>query len=175
MGKRSNKPRVERDFYPTPEHAVLPLDKHLSPCTNFDEPCCGDGALQQILESMGHRCQHRSDIEPQCSAAKINAMDLDFCASDVFITNPPYTWKILDPLITHLSNMAPTWLLLPADMMHNKRMSPHMEYCEKVVSIGRVKWFGNQSGMENSAWYLFDKEHTGDTKFYARCVKAKNI
>jgi hypothetical protein len=70
-------------------------------------------------------------------------LTLTVCEGECFITNPPYTWKILDPLITHLSNMAPTWLLLPADMMHNIRMAPHMAYCEKVVSVGRVKWFGN--------------------------------
>jgi len=45
MGKRSSFKRVERDFYPTPREAVLPLLLHLEYGTAFSEPCAGDGAL----------------------------------------------------------------------------------------------------------------------------------
>jgi hypothetical protein len=170
MGKRSDMPRVERDFYPTPWEAVVPLLPHLGfwP-VKFDEPCCGDGALAKHLQRNGHTCVFMSDIDPKANYGKfINATERDSCQGEMFITNPPYTWKILDPLITHLSDIAPTWLLLPADMMHNKRMAPHMARCEKVVSIGRVKWFGNQWGMENSAWYLFDTNCDRQTQFFSR-------
>jgi hypothetical protein len=85
----------------------------------------------------------------------------------MFITNPPYTWAILNPLITHLSNMAKTWLLLPAAMAHNKRMAAHLKKCVKIVSVGRVKWFNNKAGMEDSVWMLFDKTYTR-TQFFGR-------
>jgi len=40
MGKRSDFERVERDFYPTPEAAVLPLLPHLPDSYfTFIEPC----------------------------------------------------------------------------------------------------------------------------------------
>ena len=163
MGKRSNKPRVERDFYPTPYEAVVPLFPHLGASVFFDEPCLGDGDLARSLESYGHRLKGRGDIK-----WGEDALDLDRCEGEMFITNPPYDWKILSPLITHLSDIAPAWLLLPADMMHNKRMAPHIKRCVKIVSVGRVKWFGNQSGMENSAWYLFDSNFTDNTLFFGR-------
>ena len=168
MGKRSNFERVERDFYPTPYEAVVPLLPHLPDKTVYDEPCAGEGHLIKFLWEHGHECDYAWDISPPKNYTPKNALDLTFCGGDMFITNPPYDWKILNPLITHLSDIAQTWLLLPADMMHNIRMGPHMKRCVKIVSVGRVKWFGNQAGKENSAWYLFDAKHTGPTTFVGR-------
>lgn len=67
-------------------------------------------------------------------------------------------------------SLRPTLLLLPADVMHNKRMSSYMSVCSWVKAIGRVKWVeGSKStGMENYCWYLFDQNHTGTTTFYGR-------
>ena len=62
MGKRSNFPRRERDFYPTPRAAVLPLIPWLRGVRTFAEPCCGDGALVRHLESFGLRCVYAGDI-----------------------------------------------------------------------------------------------------------------
>jgi len=90
----------------------------------------------------------------------------------MFITNPPWHWDVLDPLITHLSDMRPTFLLLNADLMHNKRMARHMRRCSKVVSIGRVRWIegSKNTGMENCAWYLFEDREVR-TVFYGRGSK----
>jgi hypothetical protein len=165
MGKRSDFERVERDFYPTPYAAVVPLFPHLPKVVRFHEPCYGEGDLAASLRSYGHQLGGHADIK----WGDINcALNLNECDGDMFITNPPYDWKLLNPLITHLSDIAETWLLLPADMMHNVRMGPHMRRCVMVVSVGRVKWFGNQAGKENSAWYLFDAIHTGPTTFVGR-------
>ena len=30
-----------------------------------------------------------------------------------------------------------------------------MPWCRKIVSVGRIKWFGNMTGKDNCAWYLF--------------------
>ena len=79
-------------------------------------------------------------------------------------------FDVVDEMMGKRSDMAPTWLLLPADMMHNRRMAKHLDRCDMIVSVGRVKWFGNQSGMENSAWYLFDTNFTDDTLFFARAT-----
>ena len=64
MSKRSNFKRVERDFYPTPEKAVLPLLKHLKPNTKFSEPCAGDGSLINHLKDADHWRWEASDIDP---------------------------------------------------------------------------------------------------------------
>ena len=62
MGKRSNFPRRDRDLYPTPRSAVLPLIPHLRGIRTFAEPCCDDGALVRHLESFGLRCVYAGDI-----------------------------------------------------------------------------------------------------------------
>ena len=62
MGKQSNFPRRERDFYPTPRAAVLPLIPGCAGCARSPSPCCGDGALVRHLESFGLRCVYAGDI-----------------------------------------------------------------------------------------------------------------
>ena len=42
-----------------------------------------------------------------------------------------------------------------------------MEMCHKIVSVGRIKWFGNMTGKDNCAWYLFDKK-VNNTIFFGR-------
>lgn len=177
MGKRSNFERVERDYYPTPIEAVEPLIDHLPMFFDYVEPCAGDGRLIDHIETLtggAGECLYACDIEPQRDdIVQFDALDIDFGGFDVFdycITNPPWDRKFLHPFLEHWINLAPTWLLFDADWMHTKQSAMYMTYCHKVVSVGRVKWFGNQSGKDNCCWYLFDKEHHGPTEFYGRLV-----
>lgn len=174
MGKRSTFERKPRDYYPTPLAAVVPLVPHLPTTrTLYHEPCAGNGALITHLTTLAPQmlCLGSTDIQPDaCHVGQQDALTLDQCLGEMFITNPPWRWDILDPLITRLSTMAPTWLLLAADTMHNKRVGPHLKRCVKIVSIGRVKWEPDSysTGKENSAWYLFDQRHTDNTVFVGR-------
>ena len=177
MGKRSDFERKPRDFYPTPMEAVYPLLDHLDEKCYFAEPCAGDRRLSDHLEKFGHVSMWRSDIEPKAAGiAEIDVFDLqDTKGADVFITNPPWDRKILHPLINHLSNMAPTWLLFDADWMHTKQSQPYMSMCEKIVSVGRIKWFGNTTGKDNCVWYLFDRTNEKPTEFHGRKNPLKSI
>lgn len=101
MGKRSNFARAPRDFYPTPEKAVLPLLPFLPEGSSFIEPCAGDGRLSLHLKKHGLRLIHQSDIAPRGLIAdglspigirRLDALEIDlkFCAgADFIITNPP--------------------------------------------------------------------------------------
>jgi len=163
MAKRSDFKRVERDFYPTPKAAVLPLLPHLKPNATFFEPCAGDGRLIRHLEEAGHTCKYACDIEPlDPRVCKRDALDVSFVSADYAITNPPWGRKILHPIIEHYASMVPTWLLADADWAHTKQSSPYMAMCSKIVSIGRVKWIedSKMTGKDNAAWYLFEPEAT---------------
>ena len=170
MGKRSNFKRVERDFYPTPYAAVMPLvpylpngaldkfmgDVNLNPGSvnyaqsfKYAEPCAGDGALMRHLRIHGGFCTYASDIKPESHGIKTaNALDIeikDLNGADYIITNPPRSRDnksdyILHRMIDHFRNLAPTWLLFDADWMHTKQSAPFMPYCHKIVSVGRMKW-----------------------------------
>ena len=172
--------RNPRDFYPTPLSAAEPLFSHLprkptwmeSKAFTFAEPCAGDGALIDHLESIGGDCVWASDIEPQREGIKtLDFSDVtleDVETADYIITNPPWDRKILHPMIEHFSRIKPTWLLFDADWMHTKQSAPHMSYLSRMVSVGRVKWFGNMSGKDNCVWYLFDKSYEEPTLFFGR-------
>ena len=164
MGKRSDFPRRPRDFYPTPFEAVIPLLIHLDENTQFDEPCAGNGTLISHLEAHQHTCTRATDIEPKSDAISTeNALKLIDCKGHCFITNPP--WPLPgqngDPMVKlaqHLSDIAPTWLLLNADVMHNRYFGKLSDRCIKIVSVGRVSWEQNRiKGKENAAWFKFNK------------------
>lgn len=176
MGKRSDFTRIDKDYYPTPLSAVEPLVPYLKG-TNFIEPCAGDGRLVNHLESFGQRCVLALDIEPKgdhiikadtTRFGENRLYDPHVRMSHYFITNPPWSRKILHPLIEGLSDILPTWLLFDADWAHTKQAIPYLKRCEKIVSIGRVKWIEDSpyTGKDNCCWYLFMKNPTGQTRFY---------
>lgn len=179
MGKRTNYEKKPRDAYFTPIEAVKPLVGLLPPVT-FAEPTAGDGRLASHIEELipGSLCIYALDIEPQAEwvlqgdARAMTGECVEHC--QMIISNPPYTWSVLKPLLDLWIGLLPTLLLLPADMMHNKRFAPYMEKCVWVKSVGRVKWIEDSktAGMENSCWMLFDKnKDVGEpTHFYGRTV-----
>ena len=169
MGKRSNFERNPRDFYPTPNEAVIPLLPHLPEKGLFAEPCAGDGRLIEHIEELTSLSGYwMTDIEPHADfIGNGDALTDKIVGCDICITNPPWDRKILHPLIDNLSNQLPTWLLFDADWMHTKQSVPYIKMCSKIVSVGRIKWFGNMTGKDNCAWYLFDWE-VNNTIFYGR-------
>ncbi len=156
--------RNPRDFYPTPYEAVIPLLKHLKPNTEFVEPCAGNYALADHLIKHGHICKEAFDIEPQNELVKSKDA-LDITESSMLITNPPFHKNLLLPLLDHFISLADTWLLLPADYMHNKYFSNYLDNCKTIVSIGRVKWIpdSKMTSTDNFAWYLFTNNKTNTT------------
>lgn len=173
MGKRSDFDRVPRDFYPTPEAAVIPLLPHLPKGTTFSEPCAGDGRLVEHLQRFGHTCVFASDIEPRAEfVAEGDALNFDAASEDLVITNPPWDRKVLHPLIERFSSQRPTWLLFDADWMHTKQSAPFMPLLRKVVSVGRVKWIEDSpfTGKDNCCWYLFDADSQAPAQFIGRAA-----
>jgi hypothetical protein len=174
MGKRSDFPRRERDYYPTPVSAVLPLIDHLPARFSYIEPCAGDGALVRALYSfagVAHDgtfrpsleyasdvCPVGRDAEPVCDTKDAFSITNAPTGVDFFITNPPWSRSILHPLILHLSSIRPTWLLFDGDWMHTIQAAPYLKRCRKIVSVGRVKWIPGSpySGKNDCAWYFFD-------------------
>ena len=169
MGKRSNFERKPRDFYPTPKAAVIPLIPHLPKTGLFSEPCAGDGSLIKHIEELSNlHCYMAIDIEPRRDdIGDGDVLSVDVSGCDLTITNPPWDRKILHSTILQLSKQTPTWLLFDSDWMHTKQSIPYMDICHKIVSVGRIKWFGNMTGKDNCSWYLFDKE-TNTTIFVGR-------
>lgn len=172
MGKRSDFPRMERDYYQTPAKAVLPLLPHLRHGDMFMEPCAGDGALVDHLEAAGLSCGWASDIEPQRQdIIKLDARDLHREEScEWIITNPPWTRPILHEMIVTFSALLPTWLLFDADWAHTEQAAPYLRRLRKIVAVGRLKWIPGSphTGKENAAWHLFTAPSDDPAQFFGR-------
>lgn len=170
MGKRSNFERKPQDAYDTWDpNAVAPLVPHLPAHFTYIEPCAGRRALIEHLPGV---CVWASDIEPRGPDvvemdwldAAMNAPDADFC-----VTNPPWRRDILHEMLSVLRVRFTTWLLLDADWMHTVQAGPHLRFCRKIVSVGRVKWEPDSkySGKDNCAWYRFERD-AGPIEFVGR-------
>lgn len=174
MSKRAPQfERRERDFYPTPREAVLPLLPHLRPGSRFCEPCAGDGSLIDHLTAAGHVCAAAWDIEPQRDDIDRQDARTRLCGNiDFYITNPPWVRDVLHPIITSLSMWNPTWLLFDADWMHTRQAAPFMPLLQKIVSVGRVKWIPDSkfTGKDNCCWYLFDANAQAPAQFVGRAA-----
>lgn len=171
MGKRSSFVRIPRDAYDTPAEAVAPLLPHLEPESYFVEPCAGRGALIEHLEDAGHSLIMAYDIEPRSPRVhRHDVFGVENFGAELYITNPPWARSILHPLIIHLSDQAPTWLLFDAAWAFTKQSRPFMNRCRKIVAIGRIRWIPGtkMTGKDDCAWYLFDKPSDAPTLFYGR-------
>lgn len=172
MGKRSDFVRRERDWYPTPAEAVLPLIPHLERGASFIEPCAGDGALIRHLQAHGLSCAQASDIagRPDEGISEADALTLMESTADYIITNPPWARDVLHPMIRRFSAIRPTWLLFDADWMHTRQAVPFLPLLRTVVSVGRVKWIpgSKMTGKDNCAWHMFWPEADGITQFIGR-------
>lgn len=180
MAKRSDAPRKPKGQYYTPKEAFLPLLTHLTqPRIKFIEPCAGDGRLCQWLSESSHVCMGAWDVAPYANtgglmassdwaitvgdARKLQITDVPVGTTHA-ITNTPWPMPGLngEPTMAIIRNMLRlnlvTWVLLPADFMHNHYAAPLLrDHGSKIVSIGRVKWFPGteHTAMDNCCWYQF--------------------
>jgi hypothetical protein len=120
------------------------------------------------------KCRWRSDIRKTVGSSVImDAVEIDEVTlynCDLIITNPPYKRDILLPMIDHFLSLKPTWLLLPADMMHNKYFSKYINLAAKIYPVGRLYWNENKiRGKSNFCWYFWPKGGSdGPAKFIGR-------
>lgn len=180
MGKRSNFPKIDKDFYRTIDpRAIEPLIANISKidchAKTYAEPCSGSGDLVNMIykDRPDIECWYDCDISWEIGgkdALTLTTEDIKGC--DLIITNPPWSRNILHPLIIHLVSLyKPVWLLFDADWMHTKQSSEIMKnFCTHVVSVGRLKWIPdtNMSGKDNACWYRFSKHKCSETVFIGR-------
>lgn len=176
MSKRSDFEKVPRDFYPTIDPKAIPTKLvYFIRGKTYAEPCYGNGDLEDLLMDVAI-CNWRSDIRETVGSSKVmDALCLskeDIARCDYILTNPPFSKGVLLPLIDHFVSLKPTWLLLPADYMHNVYFGPYMQRCSRVISVGRLKWFkdSKHTSTDNFVWMFWKKDATTDTRteFYGR-------
>lgn len=179
MGKRSDKPKIDKDAYQTIDgKAFAPLLPHIRNVRAYAEPCLGEGRLVGHLDEQAPwmECTYKNDIGLGEDAISGQLLESASNRFDAIITNPPWTRKVLHPMISKFISIAPTWLLFDADWPYT--MQDHLpikvpellDKCVKIVAVGRLKWIPDttMSGKDNCAWYYFRDDHEGGPRFYGK-------
>src|SRR5262245_50987245 len=123
VGRRSSFQRRDRDLYPTPVDAVLPLLAHLPDRFTFAEPCAGDGRLVWHLEILSGGVVfldvgYSADRSTDHGAGRHGTKRQRPWRRGV---DPPWSRPILHPLVEHLPDLAPIWLLFDAGWAYTRR------------------------------------------------------
>jgi hypothetical protein len=175
--RRSRYLKKARGLYETREpRAVEALSTYLPPGSRFIEPCAASGRLRGhlIAHPNGYTCDRASDIVPLASDVErkdvFSYTSADVAPGAAFITNPPYDRDVLDPLIAHLSDVAPTWLLLYVGWLFAQESAPLCDRMRFIVPLGhRPRWFdGKGSETRDFAWVLFGQPDKEPAKFQWR-------
>ncbi|MEM7528863.1 MAG: class I SAM-dependent methyltransferase [Pseudomonadota bacterium] len=159
-----------RDYYVSPSWVARPLAPFLERdyVRNFVEPCAGNGALCKALHELGFTLVSAFDIEPMAPGIeRVDALRLtkeDFDGADAIITNPPWNRAIMHPLIAHMVQFRPTWLLFDANWPNTQQSAELMRHCSDIVPIGRVSWMHNgKGGFDDAVWGRFQRAETATT------------
>lgn len=173
--RQSRFAKKDRCAYDTIDpRAVAALRPHVRHLTRFIEPCAGKGDLVRGLQGIGLQCLDAFDIAPRADdirqADALEPFGFDLWRETI-ITNPPFDWPLLHPLITHwLGQVDTVWLLLEANFAHTVRAAPLMNHCANIVSIGRLRWEegSRHSSTKDYAWYEFRRTFPFITTFHPR-------
>jgi hypothetical protein len=175
MSAHSKFPRRQHDEYITPPDAAARLIRYLrrDGVATFAEPCCAQGQLIRLIEQTGPLCIHSSDIQSGIDA--LTDPVLRRLIVDAIITNPPFTWAILKPMLDLFPAIAPTWLLLEATFAFQEQGQPFMTICTDIVPIGQIRWFpgSKHKSFVRYAWYRFDGQHDGTPPYFHRLEKLR--
>ena len=170
----SEYPRLERDHYATPRAPVASLLNVVKFNRRLCDPCCGNGCMMKVFEEFGYKsCGF--DIMPWNALPKgdflndpfrYNANDTWGAPPDI-VTNPPYgtQCRLALKFIERALSITSVWsgkvaMLLPVEFDSGKTRVHVLRDCtaykHKVVLLDRVKWFNDESGSLNHAWFVWD-------------------
>ena len=173
--------RQAHDFYPTPAWVTACLLRHMVPRGKVWEPCCGDGAIAEVIAA-GQQQVYASDLEDRGYGTP--GIDFFGCAAfpagcKALITNPPYGDGGASRKATNASagmlrfvrhaldlNAAAegqTALLVRYQWTAGRRAAALLSdgTLEKILVLTkRIRWFdmgaATNAGQHHHAWLIFD-------------------
>jgi hypothetical protein len=154
MGRRSDFERRPQDSYETPWEAVLPLVPWLRRGARYIEPCAGEGKLAGHLNRLGYKLVSASDLPVDARTHRYDTTGVNY-----FVTNPPWSRKVLHEIIANLSDQLPTWLLVDYNWAATWQAAPFLPRMRKLVVIGRVRWIPDSpfTGKDDACWIQFTR------------------
>jgi len=166
--------REKDDFYPTPpEPTRALLASELSRLEAFDgvwEPAAGDGAMVRELQAVGLSVFASDLIDRGCNAEIRNFYEYQKPARPAIVTNPPFAECNADPgWVRHaLETLGVDYmaLLLPINWLGAAgRAALWGEFPPARVYLmrWRIDFTGQGAPPMLNAWFVWDKQHVGET------------
>ena len=152
---------IENDFVQTPKVITEMLLMNEKFEGTILEPCCGKGAISNVLLNNGYNVISQDKIDYGFG----NIKDLWQINEkyDNIITNPPFTSKV--KMVKHLLEYTNNKLVLLwyVKNIGNVLESKNSKHLRKIYIINqRIDWKETKLGWL-FAWYVWDKNYIGET------------
>lgn len=172
----------ETDFYETPKWATeriveaMLVDGVLNKYDNIYDPCCGAGAITDVLSIYGFENLMASDIqiEEYIKGQKgVDVYDLEDGITEVVFTNPPYGLMTKENMLQEFLRIARKKVILLLNIFFlsskdRKEMLKHSGLRYVYVHSDRVTMYPygtekpKNGGTKMFAWFVWDKEYCGE-------------
>lgn len=175
------KVNADFDFYETPKWATekaieaMLVDGIINRYDDVYEPCCGAGAISDVLEVYGFENVKKSDIQTADyikGENGIDVYDIEDNVCDVIITNPPYDRMTKDNMLQEFLRISKGKVILLLNIFYlaskeRKTMLENSHLRHIYIHSDRVTMFPygiekpKNGGTKMFAWYVWDKEYNG--------------
>ena len=165
------KTRDPYDFYVTPREAILPLLEKENFGKTIWEPCCGNGAISEVLEAAGYDVYSSDVIDRGYGDVADFLVPATQHIVDSVVTNPPFSRAeefIRKALECTSFKVAMLLRLKFLESMQRRPLFQETPLKHVYVFSDRVTMYpgdepnrGNGSGFEAYAWYVWEQGYEG--------------
>lgn len=162
----SNRRLVEAegpDFYPTPAWGTLALLRYVTFTGLINEPCCGDGAMAEVLKTAGYPVRS-SDIISRGYGSTFDFLKIHTRLENV-VTNPPF--NVAEDILEHalaITNQKVCLLLRTAFLESKRRYEKFYKArppTQLLVFTERLSMFpkgydAKSGGTTSYSWFIWD-------------------
>lgn len=167
------------DFYETPKWATekaldaMLIDGILNKCDDIYEPCCGAGAISDVLRLYGFENIKCSDIQTEefiKGEKGIDVYDIDDNITDVVFTNPPYNLMTKENMLAEFLRISKHKVILLLNIFYlsskdRKEMLEQSHLMHIYIHSDRVTMYPygeskpKNGGTKMFAWFVWDKDY----------------
>ena len=158
-GSRTNT-REKDDFYATPEGATVALLKYESAIPSVIwEPCCGDGAIANVLKRQGRQVICTDLVDRGAGESRIDFLMERQPHAFAVVSNPPF--KLARQFILHAQDIGVLYmaLLLKSDFFNSEKSRKVFDQwrpARKYALSWRLDFTGEGAGPMNYDWFVWD-------------------
>lgn len=177
-GRKQN---IAYDFYETPRWATekaieaMHRDGIIHYLDNFYEPCCGAGAITDVLQEYAATRIMASDIQTADyikGEKGIDVYDIEDNVCDIVFTNPPYDRMTKDNMLHEFLRISKKKVILLLNIFYlsskdRKEMLESSPLRHIYIHSDRVTMYPygtekpKNGGTKMYAWYVWDKDYNG--------------